>query len=344
MKFFKSIITLSASFLIAFSSLSAQENATVATNPVGYVELSIGGGSVENPQWSFVSLPLQAATTNVDDSVGVFSNVSSSSFQNSTANWDENVFSSSLPHYIRITSGSGIGIILKITSNTSTEVFVDNKGVSLLDAGVIIGDSYEIFPGDTLLTAFGDDSNGIIGGTSPTNVDTVYILDSGAWGAYYYNTTNAQWRKGALPFSQNDLPIAPDTSIIFSRVGSSDLKYVFTGRVPVTKLNVAVAPLGFTSISSYFPVAQTLSDIDVETLSWWKSVGDAGVTQNNADKIYLYESGAWAGYHYDTSISQWRKGALPFNQNNVQIDLSAGILVGRTLGSQTDQIEIEVPY
>jgi uncharacterized protein (TIGR02597 family) len=334
----KFLALLSGAALLASSALSAQD---VSTAPVGYVTVTVSGGSVASPASTFFSLPL----TSSSEDTGSLTALSSSTLTNTSASWESGDFAGAAPYFVEITSGDASGSIFKITANDSDTLTLDTLGLDLT-ALVSVGATYRVFPGDTLRSVLGDDTNNVTGGASPNDdVDVVYILSGTTWNAYYYNTSAGNWRKGAVPVSQDNLALAPHSAIIYSRVGADDIEYVFTGSVPMESYQPVISATGFTSIASYFPVDQTLGSLGLHNLSWWRSVGDPGVTIADADTVYLYSAGFWNAYHYNATAGHWRKGAVPVDQSSAVISVGDGVLISRgDLSGNVEQASVALPY
>lgn len=321
----------------------------ITTVPMGYVKCTIPGASANggNETWSIISLPLNPNVADIANSIGTISSVTDSDFVINSANWVDNIFANqSFPYYIQITSGNASGNIFEINSNNTNTITVDTNNLDLTTLNIASDDTYKIFVGDTLMSVFGDSNNGIIGGSSPLNeVDFVHLLVNGSWNSFYYNDEIGEWRKGNLPIGQNNFPLAPHKAIVFQRVGGPDLEYIFTGDVPTNDLRVAISGF-YTSVSGYFPVEQTLGDLGLENLSWWKSLGDDGVpTQTQADKVHFIENNAWATYHYNRTVGHWRKGNLPIDKSLKPIAVGEGFLVGRNNpGLDVQLLGVSNPY
>jgi uncharacterized protein (TIGR02597 family) len=322
---------------------------TAYTVPEGYVALTIQPGNGTVGTFNFICIPLQGNMNATGQLQARLTGVTSNTLSNSSGSWTSGAFAvAGSPFFVKISSGTASGHIFQITGNTATQLTVDNQGLDLTGLGIVTGasgDKYEIFAGDTLLSAFGTPVEGVVGGTDPNGaVDRVILMNNGVWDTYYYNTASSQWKKGALPFNQNNTVIRADAGLIFSRVGTAPLSYTFQGRIPNTNLKKPLLTDGFSAVASYFPVAQTLNSLNFQAVQGWKKVGDAGITAANADKVYLNETGVWDAYHYDGTVLQWRKGAVPFNQNNKSIPVGAGILINRSGGPANSGADIALPY
>jgi uncharacterized protein (TIGR02597 family) len=334
---------------VAALTLATASAQTAYTVPEGYVTVAIQPGNGSVGTFNFICLPLQSPTNLGGQLQSRLTGVTSNTLSNSNGGWTSSAFAAAgSPFFVKINSGTASGRIFQITANTATQLTVDNQGLDLTTLGIATGssgDGYEIFPGDTLLSAFGTPTEGVVGGTDPNGaVDRVMLMNNGVWDTYYYNTTASQWRKGALPFNQSNTVIRPDVGLIFSRVGTAPLSYTFLGRVPNTNLKKVLLSDGFSTVASYFPVAQTLNSLNFQAVAGWKKIGDSGITVANADKVYLNETGVWDAYHYDNTVSQWRKGALPFNQNNKSIPVGSGLLINRSGGPANSGTDITRPY
>lgn len=317
--------------------------------PQGYVTLVIEAGTGSAARSSFISLPLLSQPTGVGRLAGIISSLTSNTISNSSGAWNAGSFAvAGNPFFVRFTSGTAIGRIFLITGNSTNSLTLDTSGIDLLQLGIVSGiDTYEIFPGDTIISIFGtpSPSNPLVGGTSTSEaVDKLYLRENGAWVTYFYNTAAAQWRRGSLPISQNNKILHPSLPFLFSRIGATPLSFKLTGRVPDTSHAVSVLNNGDSGIATYFPIDQTLGSLSLQSLTGWKKAGNAGITASNADKIYLLEHGAWVTYHYDVTVSQWRRGTLPISQNNKILMLGSGFLVQWTGTTGSATYTMELPY
>ena len=351
MKLPKLLTALASSLLIFYSITFAQ---TVATDPVGYVTVTISPGNGSQKSTNVVSLPLHPIQENIDGiSIGVFSNVTSSSVEVSNAGWTEGALSNpSTPYLLRVTSGSAEGLIIPISTsipNTSTELYLETdfngENIDLVSLGIAVGengDRFEIVPCDTLKSLFGTpESTGIVGGTSALNADSIIIFSS-FWSIYFYNTNENAWVKSTFGFPNADNQILhPDFALIYERIGTDPLPLTILGNVPLEQRNVVVGNSGITFLGNGWPVNTTLGESGIEQLPGWVSGSNASI----ADSVIIRSDlGAWESFFYNGS--EWRKNAFGFpNADSQLLKSGSGLMLDR-LGSTSGSSLLvqQVPY
>ena len=326
---FNSVCSLA---ILATSGVSFAQSA--ATVPVGAINITIAAGSASAPKASTVSIPLRESVPAnfVGQASGRVTGVTATSISNANAAWAAGALSqAATPHFLRITSGSATGRTLQIATgssnaNTASTLSVLNQGTDLTTAGIATGtngDTYEIFPGDTLGNFFG---NTTLGGASAAVSDVVRIHDGSRWNEFYYNTTAGQWRIGSVPVSQNNVVLRPDGGITFYRRGTTPLEYTLLGVVPSTPIRVVVKNAGSTYLGNVFPVNQTLGASGFNSLPGWvNNTGDVKA----ADKAVVFNGSTLSYYHYNQAASQWRIGSVPVPLSNVVIPAGVPAIIER---------------
>ncbi|MGH8047337.1 MAG: TIGR02597 family protein [Chthoniobacterales bacterium] len=322
-----------AAALLAFGMSFSQAQTTISSAPEGFMNFVIPAGSLVTPSVYMFSLPLTAAppTNLVGQTAGRITGVTAATITNSSAGWTAGALSqAATPYFIRITSGTAIGRTLAISTtaaNTVTVVTVDNQGTPLNGLGIVAGDSYEIFPADTLSSLFG---SAVLGGTSTADADVVRLQNGANWLEYYYDTGAAQWRLNSIATSQNNVIIRPDAGIIFYRRGATPLTLTLTGRVPTTDLQTVVNEVGPTFVGG-FPVDTPLGQSDFRMMpTWINNTGNAAT----ADKINVFLSGVWNSYNYNQTAGQWRNGSVPVNMDSlVTIPAGTPVIIDSPTGS-----------
>ncbi|MFZ4682263.1 MAG: hypothetical protein ACOYMS_07155 [Terrimicrobiaceae bacterium] len=342
---FNSLFSLA---ILATSGVSFAQ--TAATVPVGAVNITIAAGSASVPKVSTFSIPLRDSVPEnfVGQASGRITGVTATSISNANAGWTAGALSqAATPYFLRITSGSATGRTLQIATgtanaNTATTLSVLNQGTDLTTVGIATGtngDTYEIFPGDTLGNFFG---NTTLGGTSASVSDVVRIHDGSTWSEYYYNTTAGQWRIGSVPVNQNNVVLRPDGGITFYRRGTTPLEYTLLGVVPSTPVRVVVKNGGVTYLGNVFPVDQTLGASGFNSLPGWvNNTGSVGA----ADKTVIWDGSTFNYYNYNQTASQWRAGSVPVNQSNVVIPAGRPVIVERpAANSGVSTLVRNLPY
>ena len=267
---------------------------TATTTPVGFMRFTVAAGTPATPATTAIAIPLHdvgiGALAGV--SSGKISAVSSNSVTVASAGWTANSLSAAaIPFAIYIKSGTAEGTMMKITANTDTVLTLD--AANLPSLGFAAGDSFEIIPLDTLGSFFG--ANTLIGDTTPTKADVVYIMSAGLWTGYYYNTNLKRWVTKTGPQTIRDnIVLQPGSGVLIERRGQS-LDLVVTGTVSTTKYRYSVANSGNTLVHTGFPTDSTLGALSLQTLlpGWVSSP-----TAATADWVYIMQSGLWTSYYY----------------------------------------------
>jgi hypothetical protein len=136
---------------------------------------------------------------------------------------------------------------------------------NMQQAGVVVGDSYELRPAATLSTVFGATNQAGLKTGSILSADIIWLPDGfGGFAKFYYSpgttvpfVTSAGWKNsaGAPAASQ---PIVYTDALFIQRRGVGDLNLVLTGQVKTTKTQVIAVGSQFNYVSSVFPVGTTL--------------------------------------------------------------------------------------
>lgn len=323
---------------LALASPAFSQNAT--TTPVGAVTITINGssnGSTYNQ--TFFSAPLLSSDGITGQGTGKISAVTANTISNTEAGWTASALATAgSPFFINITSGSNAGRLFQITSNTETQVTVNTQGLDLTTLGIQTGsngDSYEIVRGDTLLGLLGTTADGVIGGNltqlSANQIDKVLVNDpsSNALLTYYYDSSNAQWRRPGSSVNQGNLVISPKAGLIYYRISTQPLTLTFTGTVPQTASIRQLPAAGTSLISHYYPSDTTLSSLGLNTVPGWRKVNESGVSTSNCDLVVLKVGSSILSYYYDANLSQWRRLGSSSNQGGVAIPAGASVGVIR---------------
>ena len=335
---------LAALLLCSLAPCSATAQTEVTTVPEGYMMVTINAAlATTAPKLTAFSLPLRevASASFVGQAAGRISSVTSNTIVNSAAGWAPGALSNATtPFFIRITSGAAEGRTLQISTgataqNTATTLTVLNEGTDLTTLGIAEGDTYEIFPADTLLSFFGagtaDGTAGVLGGNATTG-DLVRAIEGTSWSEYHYNLAAGQWRRGSVPVNMNNVVLRPDRGIIYVRRKMAAFSITLLGRVPDTDLRVTYNSLGGTFVAGCFPVDQTLSQLAFQQTPGWVAK-TALNTIATSDKLQVFDGSAWNSYHYDAVLGQWRRGSVPINFNTTVIPAGTPVLVEKVSGS-----------
>ena len=332
-------------FAVAASLALGYANAqtTVATDPVGFVTLSIKGG---NPATTALSIPLLDTASVTGQAVGQITGVGASTITNTNAGWATNQLSAAAaPYLIQITSGNAAGRMFLIATNpnTATSLTINSTDIlqgNLTNLGVAVGNSYKIVPCDTLNTIFGPNPGmtnptaappaglGIRGGTSATNSDNVNLIVNGTVRTFFYRTnsnpTNNGWVATTFgnPASGN-MALPPYAGLQYIRRATSNITFTVTGSVPTSLRRVMVKNSGQTLLAQYWPVNSTVAGLNLQSIPGWV----ANSNPTNADRATIVSTnGTSATYFYDGT--NWRQQAFgnPIRGTN-PVALGSGIQI-----------------
>ncbi len=324
---------------------------SVTTVPVGAVTLTIAAGTGVGRVVTPLSFPLVDAPTGTGQLKGVITGFSANTISNANAGWSPSQFSTSaIPYLIRITSGAAVGrtfLISTGTASTATDLTLDAEESGLVDlttTGMVIGDSYSIIPCDTIASLFKTPGEtGVVGGTSAsgTGADILYIMMSGGWRQYYYKTDGvAGWRRLGLNTASDNVPIRPDSLVLYSRIGDTALSLILTGEVPPPQRRQILRKSGVSPLSNPWPAGvMTLGASGIAGSSGW--VKASSYTQ--ADTVQLMVAGGWRQYFHDGS--NWRRVGLNTISDSVEIPVGAGVIINK-LGTAVSSVELvpSAPY
>ena len=341
-KFGACVVPFFASVVATFSPISGVAD-TVSTVPVGTVNLTAAAGTGSTSTVSVLSFPLLGTASITGQSSGVITGVTANTISNSNAGWTAGALSvAASPYVIQITSGSAKGrtfLVSTTTVNTATAVTIDSQEsgqIDLTSLGIVSGasgDTYSIFPCDTLLNAFGPGSavtsgTTALGSTSPAGADVVQLFVSGAWRQYYYNTTSGHWLRAGPNIQSDNVVIRPDTGVIYSRLAATALNLTVLGSVPAIDRKAIVSNSGVTFVSSSWPMDLTLATSNIAAIPGWVPNASA----SSADIVQMFVSGAWRQYYYDGS--HWRRAGPGTISDTVSIPAGTAVMLQK-LGSAT---------
>jgi hypothetical protein len=340
-----SLATLLASSVLLTDAI-AQTTAT--TDPVGFVTTTIGASTSPGvPANTFISPVLLALSAVTGTTAGQLTDLTASVITVSSAGWVASEISNS-QGYVLFKSGALKGLILRVTANTSTTATLDTLGASLVALGAVAGDSFHLVQGDTLLSMFGTPTNGVVGGTASQfqsiQTDRVTARDgSGVLRTYYYNTDSNQWRRLGSSSDQGSVPISPISGLVYTRIGTSAIKQVTTGNVPVSEVKFLIPTSGQTYLARFFPTDGTISGFGFQNLPGWKGTNKPGVTANTADMIITTDTTGVIRRYFWTG-TQWRRSGSNTDQSNVSVPIGGSVSVSRTGSGTAELLVLALPY
>lgn len=324
------LATLTALLAVGFCvEASAQ---SVTTVPVGAVTVTANAApSASTPRYTSLALPL----LNEPAHVGRLSAVGSN-----TITVDQSVaevINSSNPYFIRVTSGANVGLTLLISSNSGSTLTIDNSRVgaltslpSSLSVGTS-GDTFTIYPADTLLSMFG---NAVQGGATANLADQVWLWQpaAGTYAKFYYSTANSRWQDTDFDDPANNTVLLPDVGIMYVRRATTPVSFVITGTVPAHNARPQIRNSGYTFLAAGFPVPISLASLGLEGNSNWVK----GASLAAADQVWIWQpaSGSYAKYFFNSNTAQWEDGDFGDPSGSVVVNPQTPVMIKRAVTGQ----------
>jgi uncharacterized protein (TIGR02597 family) len=329
----------------AFATPAAAQ--TVTTVPVGVMTYAIPAGTPAAPSLTAISFqlydqtpPSQGIGNGIIGAITLNTATLRTEITVTDANWISGALaSSSAPYLIRITSGASSGKFFQVTANTSTNLTI--PGVNQSGSGFAVGDSFQLIAAETLASFF-TGSNALIGGTSASTSDIVYLFEGGSWVGYYRNTSTAtpQWLKAVGRSANSDnIILHPEKGFVIQRK-SAALNLVLSGVVPNDNFNAPIMNSGSTVTNSGFPVDYKLGTLGLESkLGLIKNA-----SASNADLVSIFQGGSWVSYYHTGSV--WKK-SVGRSSDEGSVLIAAGtpiIITKRGALANTTNLVINKPY
>jgi len=292
-------------------SVQAQtSNATVATVPVGMINYPLTKGTT-----TYLSLPL----TNIETYTG---SVSAATGNSISVGDDPAPFTTSLaapgtPYFVKFLSGSEAGRVLLVTGNTTSTLTLDTADhatgspVALNATGYSVetGDTFEVFPGDTLASVFGAGTAQsplvVTGGASAATADSVALFTAVNAPAvtYYFNTTANAWEQTGSTANANNTILYPYAAFAVTlQSANPSTALVLGGRVTSVASAIKVVSNGTIFASTQFAADVKLSQLQFGG-NW---VTGSSVATADTLSVWNPSEGHFDTY-YEKSDSTWRK-------------------------------------
>lgn len=306
---------------------------TLATVPVGYMNVAIAGGTPGAPTITPVGIPLdRTSVPPTGIRAGRIESFTANTVTQSGGGWTANLAGPMSPWMLKITSGPAAGRTLDIVANSATTLTL--SGADLTTLGLAAGaDTFELVRMETLSSLFG--SAALQGGTSASVADNVQIRSGTTWLAYYFDTNLGFWRRTIGPATNsNNVLIRPQSGVQIVRRAAA-VSLTFTGRVAATPFHATVNNASSTVIHRGFPTDTTLGTLALQTrLPGWKG----------GDLVSLHNGTTWIAYSFNGSF--WQPAAGPVtNTDTTAIPAGALITIQRTgATSGTTDLTLELPY
>jgi uncharacterized protein (TIGR02597 family) len=308
----KKIFYFLTGIILAMSGISAHaQNATVATVPEGMISFSLPQGAT-----SYFSLPLTNNATYASSVTAV--TAGTISVGDTPAPFTTSLTTAAAPYFVKFLTGNETGRVLLITANTTSSLTLDTTDhaigspVLLTATGynVQVGDTFEIFPGNTLASVFGTGTTQspllLTGGTNGISSDTVSLCTTSTARAitYYFNTTDGYWKQNGATGNANNTIIYPYSALtVTRRHGNPATTLVVAGQVTPVAAAIKVAGNGCVYTSTQYASDVTLSQLQIgsnwvtgtstitaDSLSVWD------VSENRFDTYYQEPDSTWRKY------------------------------------------------
>ena len=299
-------LAAAAILLAAIAPSFAQTTAT--TDPVGFMTLTVAGGTGSTAALTVKSLGLTTpvayqGVAETADGTG------SSSAANILIDTDAPTSplgyaispapSTANPYYLEITSGTAAGTTYDVSSISGTTITLAQNLASTVAAPV----SFKLRKHWTLGTVF--QPTDLTAGTVLT-ADTVsiYSATTASYDTYYYRTGQG-WRKTTDGVTDaGPTPIYPDDALVVSRKNAAAVPVVVTGSVKTGQTSFPIAT-GLNILSNPYAAAMTLSSCGIYNAGDPSHSISAG-TVLNADQVQLFNGSGYDLYYYRTGQG-WRK-------------------------------------
>jgi len=339
-------VVLTAACCVSLALSSALAQTAGSELPTGFADIKVAAGTGTAKKTTLISIPLLEDLNITGSKSGRITGVTSNTITVSGAGWTPGALSApAAPFLIEITSGTVQGLLLLVssaTANTADTLTIDAAECSRIGdlsalgmaAGSGSGDTFRLWPGDTLGSFFGTpETTGIQGGASAAAADTVVLISNGDPTTYFYNTgvTPQRWVRVGLGGGADsaNVPIPPYAGVQYSRLGATPLEFRTLGRMPVGSRKVAIKNSGTTLLAPFWPVNQTLAALGLHNLPGWKRAS----SPSSADTIVLTSDGSPTTYFHNGT--NWRRVGLGGgNADAVTVPTGSSIQINK-LGNET---------
>lgn len=322
----RSLTALLGASLLAASALFVSAE-SVVTVPVGAVTLTANAApSLSSPRYTSLAIPLLNPPIQ-SGRIGSFT-ANSITVQKPL----EEVVGPSNPYFIRILSGPNQGLSLPISSNNGTVLVVDTSKTGSLTAlsnqlsvGVV-GDTYSVYPLDTLSSLFGSLPQGA---SSPNEADQVWIWQpaAGSYAKFYYNIISGRWQDTDFDDPADNVVLLPDVGFMYVRRATTPISFVLIGSVPSSDGTVQIRNSGFMLLSTGFPAPMTLMSIGLHDNPNWVKADNFAI----ADQVWIWQSisGSYAKFFYNSGTARWEDSDFGDSANSVIIHPETPVMIKR---------------
>ncbi len=331
-------------------AIPAYATTSVATVPEGMISFPL----VHNTT-TFLSLPLTKNATYTSVVTGVTTNAIA--VDDSPAPFTTNLATAAAPYFVKFLSGNESGRVLLITANSpslltlDTTDHVSGSAVALTTTSfnVQVGDTFEIFPGDTLASVFGagtSQSPLVLTGAanvSASDVVSLYPASGTAPVLYYFNTSAGYWEQYQTKTNANDIIIYPYSAFSIARRNAHpDMTFVLAGRVAEVGAATKVVSNGTVYTSSHYATDITLSQLQFGA-NWVR-----GLTAAASDTISVWNStlGQFDTFFQTPNYTWHKSSGILTNQDSYTITAGTVTTISKheAVSGATAFLQSSLPY
>jgi uncharacterized protein (TIGR02597 family) len=166
------------------------------------------------------------------------------------------------------TNSANGGFTDDIVSNDAANVYTANSD----GAYIVNGDTYKIYPHQTLNTVFGPQNQaGLVGSNTSANADNIFVWNPVTQGntIYWYKSTSATpgWRGPAgLLLDAGNTPLYVDQNVeIQSKYASTSNSFKIVGAVKLGPTITVVPANGYAFVGDMYATSLTLGNLNLHT-------------------------------------------------------------------------------
>ena len=300
------------------------------TVPSAYLEITISGGSVEQPSVTAMGVPvLNPEQLRAEVSAAVSDGITLSGITLVAGEFTGpgNV------HVLEFLSGQGEGRIFPVTSNSSSAFVLQTAGTDL-QAMVVQGDQFRVARATTLANLFSGVLDDIMVGPAVNGADNILLWQEDHWQKFFNDGVN--WRRFGSRDVFDDWVLPPEGGLIYLRRGGGDVSLIIEGRVPDRDRRSLIRADGLTLLSNQMPLATTLGELNLTAAEGWLT----GL-EGSADSVFLWGGTSWNTFWHDGS--SWRQSGMGGSRDNELIPLGSTVFVQRR-GGQAAIYTQDLPY
>ena len=301
--------------LLTLMARAAGLAASVVTGPEGFVTVNLAAPTGTASTTKLIGVPFHRAS--VFQGSNLLANPNT--LQASTPGWVSGQFTS-VPHFARLRSGVASGRFFSVTANTT-----DTLTLAAGNSTFGVGDSFEIFPAQTLGSLFGTSTPTLQTGSTESAADLVRLNNGTAWITYFHNGT--QWRTATDATSQNNTVIQPDQGVFVVKKSAGSLAITLQGAVSVSAESSSIPGTGQGALSSRFLLPTTLTKLGVHLCPGWR----AGRSASLADTLLLWNGADWTVFYY--TGTSWKMAGGASSQDSTAVPAGEAVVVRRKDGA-----------